>query len=45
MNTKSITIVFLLLLAVTTAKGEVIDSLQMLVLHGDNCAHKVSDTL
>ncbi len=37
MNIKSISIVFLFLLSVTAAKGEAIDSLQILVQQGDNC--------
>ena len=37
MNIKSISIVFLFLLSVTAAKGEAIDSLQILVQQGDSC--------
>ena len=37
MNIKSISIVFLSLLSVTAAKGEAIDSLQILVQQGDSC--------
>lgn len=37
MNIKSISIVFLFLLSVTAAKGETIDSLQILVQQGDSC--------
>lgn len=37
MNIKSISIVFLILLSVTAAKGEAIDSLQILVQQGDSC--------
>ena len=37
MNIKSISIVFLFLLSVTAAKGEAIDSLQILMQRGDSC--------
>lgn len=37
MNIKSISIVFLFLLSVTAAKGEAIDSLQILLQAGDSC--------
>ena len=37
MNIKSISIVFLFLLSVTAAKGEAIDSLQILMQQGDSC--------
>ena len=37
MNIKSISTVFLFLLSVTAAKGEAIDSLQILVQQGDSC--------
>ena len=37
MNIKSISIVFLFLLSVTAAKGEAIDSLQILLQRGDSC--------
>ena len=37
MNIKSISIVFLFLLSLTAAKGEAIDSLQILMQQGDSC--------
>ena len=37
MNIKSISIVFLFLLSVTAARGEAIDSLQILMQRGDSC--------
>ena len=37
MNIKSISIVFLFLLSVTAAKGEAVDSLQILMQRGDSC--------